>query len=121
VDGLVSRYPFGQAVTLLTRSRSGVDTDGNDVFTEASTVLERVPVWPGGEGSGLTGSEVEQGRDTVESGITVLLPPGTDVESIDGILVHGLRYEVAGEPARFLSPFTGRDPGILVRASRAEG
>ena len=39
-------FPFGQTVTLLTRSVSGRDAYGNDELTSTSTTLTGVPVWP---------------------------------------------------------------------------
>jgi hypothetical protein len=113
-------YPEGETVTLVKRTRAGVDTDGNDAWTVTLAPLAGVPVWPGGEGSGTTGSELEQARNTVLTGISFLLPYATDLTAVDAVDVYGVRYEIQGEPARFRHPRTGMR-FLMVRASRAEG
>jgi len=111
--------PFTQQVTLVTRTVSGQDAYGNDVFTETSTAVDGV-VWPR-DGNGTSGNEQLQGRDTVIVGLSLLLPPGTDVTAVDRVDVGGLSYEVTGEPGHFFSPFTGSDPGVLVGLTRVTG
>ncbi|WP_310962147.1 hypothetical protein [Nocardioides terrisoli] len=104
--------PFGETVTLHTRSVLDQDADGNDVLYDVDTVLSGVPVWPAG------GTELVQGQDTLISGLFALLPAGTDVSGIDSVTVYGDEYEVDGEPGRFTNPFTGTDPGVQVHLTR---
>jgi len=112
--------PFTQQVTLVTRTVSGQDAYGNDVFTETSTVVDGCVVWPR-DGNGTSGNEQVQGKDMVIVGLSLLLPAGTVVTATDRIVVNGLSYEVTGEPGHFSSPFTGLDPGVLVGLTRVTG
>lgn len=108
-------FPHGKTVTLVTRSVTGQDAFGNDVYTESSSDVAQVPVWPRGA------TELVQGQDTTITGLSALLPEWTNVAAIDAVIVDGNRYEVDGEPGRFESPFTGLNPGVLVNLSRVAG
>lgn len=105
----------GETVTLLTRSKSGVDADGNDVYTSASTTVAGCAFDPGGS------LEVVQGRDTVTTTPTVYLPPGTAAHSVDAVTVRGVTYEVDGSPNSPTSPFTGWAPGVVVKLKAVTG
>jgi len=106
-------FPYGDTVTLITRTKSGVDGDGNDVFTETSTDLANVPVWDPRFGN----TELVQGQDTVFADLAMWLPYDVDVTAYDAVEVRGVRYEVDGSPARFRSPFTGKS-GQQVNVNR---
>ena len=108
-------FGFGETVVLHTRTRTGEDAYGNDVFTTTDTTLEKVPVWPAGA------TELVQGQDTTITGLYALLPADTNVEAIDYVTVYGDDYEVDGEPGRFASPFTGLNPGVQVHLTRIAG
>lgn len=91
-------FAFGETVTVtrITENNVGDHTPGltHDVTGCA--------VWP------TTGTEtVAGGMDVVIFGVTVYMPPGSDVLSTDTVLVRGLSYNVNGEPVSFVSPFTG--------------
>lgn len=106
---------FGETVTLLARSRNGVDADGNDIFTSASTTVAGCAFDPGGS------VEAVQGRDAVITTPTVYLPPGTAPKSIDAVTVRGVTYEVDGSPNALTSPFTGWSPGVVVKLKAVTG
>lgn len=113
-------YAFGESVTLHSRTATGEDEYGNDVFTVTDTSLTNVPVWP------RNSSELVQGEDLTIVGLQALLPAGTSVWSIDSLTVQtgayaGRSYEIDGEPGYYKSPFTGRDPGVLVNLTRITG
>lgn len=108
--------PFGHTVVLLIRGVTGVDGYGNDVYGWARTDVTGCVIWPR-----TTGAELVQGQDTVFKGLAVLMPPGTDVTAVDAVEVAGLEYQVAGDPARWVSPFTGTDPGVQLSLLRVEG
>lgn len=92
----------GQTVTITTRTRVGQDADGNDTFTEASTVLAGVPVWPG------SSTELLDGRDQVTAVMLAWLPIGTVIGPLDKVTLSDGVYEVTGQPKSFSSPFSGR-------------
>lgn len=112
-------FPFGHTVTLLRRTKTGIDTHGNDVFTAVPDELcELCAVWPvSTEGR----SEQLDGRDVVTDRRQVAVPAGTDVSAIDGVLIDGLEFEVDGPVDDYTSPFTGWAPGLIIHAKRVTG
>lgn len=106
---------FGETVVLHVRTVTGQDADGNDVYGDVSTTLLNVPVWP------RSAVELVQGQDTLVTGLSALLPPGTNVSAVDKVTVYGDGYDIDGEPGRYRSPFTNLDPGVLVHLTRATG
>lgn len=113
-------FRFGQTVVLHTRTKSGVDGDGNDVFSNTAATFTNVPVWPS-DGNGNSSNERLQGRDTVISGYSIFLPAGTDVQAVDYVEVNGGTFEVSGLPGIYLNPFTGTNPGVLVNVTKVTG
>lgn len=111
----MTTFAYGDTVTIVSRALTGQDEFGNDVYSETSVDVPRVPVWP------RASSENVQGEDQVIIGLAALLPAGTDVAAIDAVIVAGARYEIDGEPARFRSPFTNLNPGVQVNLTRVTG
>lgn len=107
-------YPFGDPVTLHSRTVTGQDTYGNDVLTDvtSTTVGAFAP----------TGStELIQGQDTVITQPSVYLPAGTDVTALDRVTIRGVTYDVDGTPQDWRHPVTGWQPGIVVRLQNVTG
>lgn len=109
------RFSYGETVTLVRRVVSGRDVYGDDVYSETRTTLSRVPAYP------TSSTEEDQGRATVSDSVTILLPPNTNIDAIDAVEVFGDKFEVTGQPQRFISPFTGENPGLLVVLRRVTG
>lgn len=107
-------FPYGKAITLVTRAVTGRDVYGNDVYGETTTTVVGAFA-PGGS------SEQVQGQDTVTTQPTAYLPSGTDPTAIDALEVDGQRYEVDGDPQSWQSPYTGWAPGVAVRLQRVTG
>lgn len=114
---VIHPIPYGEPVTLLRTDAGGTDEYGNDVLTEVTTAISNVAVWP------RTGTETDNGdaRDQTVIGLTLLIPPGIDVQSTDRFMVRGNRYEVAGEPGVWRSYLTGTLAGTEVNLTRIEG
>jgi hypothetical protein len=108
-------FPYGQTVTLISRTVSGQDGYGNDVYAETSTDVSPCIVQPAGS------VETIQWTDEVSTDLTVFLPFGTDIEAIDAVEINGIRYEVQGEPSNWTSPFTGRNSPEQIRVSKVTG
>ena len=106
-------YPFGETVTLLRSEVTGRDGYGNDVRTDTELEVAGCPVWPRGS------TEDTQGRDTVITGLTVVMPPGVEVLATDRVRVRGVVYAVDGEPGVWVSPLTGTAAGTEVALTRA--
>jgi len=107
----------GETVTVITRTKTGVDGKGNDVYGETPTDVAGAVVWPTGS------TETLQRQDQVSTGLTVLLPASSPVKptAISAMLVRGDRYEVDGNPSDWRSPFTSRRPGYEVHLTRVTG
>lgn len=107
----------GETVTFYTRTKSGLDGKGNDVYTTAPTDVAGCAVWPTGS------TEQLQGQDTVAADLTVMVPAGAPVTvtAISKATVRGVDYEVTGTPGDWRSPFTRRRPGFEVRLTRITG
>lgn len=105
----MTTFPFAESFTILTETVTSQDSDGNDVRT-ATEVATRGAFAP--EGS----TELIQGENIVLTHPTVYLEDGAPVPTAaDKMRVRGLLYDVDGEPSVFLNPFTGTQPGPVVR------
>lgn len=110
------RFPGGVTVTLITRTISGQNAQGNDVFTTTSTSIPNCAFDPG------TSIEILNGRDTVITQPTVYLPSeAQSVFPIDAVTVNGTTYEVDASPNYNVNPFTGWQPGIVVKLKQVTG
>lgn len=109
-------FPYAKTVVLSMRVLlPAPDPYGNDQYTLQPVTLTPVVVWPTGA------TEQMQGQDLSTSGVTALLPAGTDVDAIDKLTIDGKDYEIDGQPASFLSPFSGFTPGVQVSLTRVTG
>ena len=107
-------FPFGEPITLITRTKGAPDARGNDTWTPTTTTVT------GAYNPG-TSVELVQGQDLLTVQPSVYLPPGTVVSAIDAVQVAGLTYEVDGSPNEMTSPWTGKDFGIVVKLKRVTG
>lgn len=62
-----------------------------------------------------------RGRQGVIVGLSIYAPAGSDILFTDSLRVRGEVYVVEGEPAEWVSPFTGWAPGLEVAVKRAVG
>lgn len=107
-------FPFGDTMTLHTRTVTGADTYGNDTYgsTDTTVVGAFAPA----------GSQVlMQGQLTVLDQDTAYLPGGTNVETVDKITVRGTTYLVDGSPFDYIHPGTGWNPGVVVKLLAVTG
>ena len=61
------------------------------------------------------------GREPVDSDFTLYGPPDNDILPTDRLIIRGLTCNVVGRPFDWRSPFTGWQPGTVIRASIREG
>ena len=109
-------FPYGETVTVRTMTVTGRDGDGNDVRTPSDTALKNIPIWDPRFGN----SELVQGQNLVTSDMALWLPFGTVITPTDRVIVRGDVYEVDGNPAVFVNPFTGTS-GVQVNLKRVTG
>jgi hypothetical protein len=111
-------FPYGETVTRL-RAVSSVDEYHNaveDWTTPNSLAIEGVAVGLGG-----SFDITIPGRDATESDYDLILPIGSDVLPTDRLEVRGEECDIIGRPFDWSNPFTGWQPGMVVRASVREG
>lgn len=107
-------WAFAQTVTLITRTVTGQDAYGNDIYGETSTTATAA-FNPG------TSAEVVQGQDLVTIQPSLYLPPEVDPQPVDAVEVGGQRFEVDGDTNVWQSPFTGWQPGNVLKLRRVTG
>ena len=107
---------YGETVTIISRTVTGQDADGNDVYGTTTTDVPHSIFAP--EGS----VERVQGQDIVTTSPKVYLPDGAPVpKATDKVQVRGLLYDIDGEPQVFINPFTGDQPGPVLNLTRVTG
>lgn len=97
-------FAFGETVTLITRTVTGRDADGNDVKGTVETP------WPGTVFAPAGSTEHLAGQDTVDS--TASFTWVDDLPAIDAYDAirrpNGDLYEIVGQPEAYSSPFNGQ-------------
>lgn len=112
-------FAHGETVTIQTAGTttdpySGDTTEDWDNPTEVEVTGVGIEPRPSSE-------PVENARNSVVSGFTLYLPPGTSVTAQNRVVVRGGTYDVLGDPATWRNPFTGWEPGVVVQVGRTEG
>lgn len=112
-------FPHGETVTVqtpgtVTDPYSGEPTTSWDTFTEFD--VDGCGVADGGSLEPL-----QDARNAVDSDFDVIMPPDAEVSAQNRLVIRGLVCEISGRPFAWRNPFTGWEPGILVRAKIREG
>lgn len=68
-----------------------------------------------------TEEPTEDGRNSVRTATTVLLPANADITARDRVVVRGQTFEIDGDPFPWHSPFTGWEPGTQVTLGKVVG
>lgn len=105
----------GKSITVVTRTVTGRDALGNDIYTETSTQVDGCVVYPRGS------TELVQGQDLVTDSLTALLPPGTAITATDRVIVDGVTYEVDGQPSAWSNPFVSVADSLQVQLKVVTG
>ena|GEM_PF-2150160 len=115
-------FEHPESASIITRTVTGQDSDGNDVYGTASTATTGVYA-PSSGVAGVAGSaEAMQGQEMVVTQPTFYLSDGAPVPTAtDRLQVRGLLYEIDGEAAVYHNPFTGYEPGPVLRLTRVTG
>lgn len=112
-------FAFAEAVTVQTATAvldpySG-ETTGTD-WTTPITRAESCGVAPGG-----STEPNEVARNAIDSDFDLIFDHDPGISAADRVVVRGLTCEVDGRPFVYRSPFTGWEPGTLVRVKIREG
>jgi len=111
-------FPYGETVTLISRTVTGQDADGNDIYTDVETLV------PGSVFAPFGGTELIQGQDTVISNPTIYLgDPSVTPSATDKVRrANGEVYDIDGQPQVYPpNPFTGERVGAVLRLERVTG
>ena len=113
-------FPFGETVTILT---AGMEEDpySDDLVSSWDWTPTELEVAGVGVEPRPSGEPTQEARNATTSGFTLYLPAGTEIGPQNRVVVRGGTYEVLGEPAEWVNPFTGWAPGIVVQVERVEG
>jgi hypothetical protein len=106
---------LGEPVIVHRRVVSGQDGHGNDIYSYVDVTVQALAFAPG------AAVEVTLGRDMITTRPAVYLPSGTVVDGLSAVTARGDRYEVDGTPRVWISPFSGRKPGIEARLKEFSG
>lgn len=113
-------FPYGETVQVLTAGTTTDPYSGEETpsweETPTSVDVSGVAVEPRPSGEPL-----QDARNQVTSGFTLYMPPGTAITPQNRVSVRGVTYDVLGEAAVWINPFTGWEPGIVVQVERSEG
>lgn len=90
--------------------------DGMTWTTEPADRAEACAVAPGG-----STEPTQVARDAIDSDFDLIFDHDPGVSPADRVVVRGLTCEVDGRPFSYRSPFTGWEPGTLVRVKVREG
>lgn len=100
---------FPETFTIHTRAVTGQDADGNDVYGDV-TVTTTGAFAPQGS------TELIQGEDVTLTHPTLYLSDGAPVPAAtDQVTVRGEKFDIDGVPEVFHNPYTGDEPGPVVR------
>ena len=95
-------FAAGQTVTFISRSVTGTDEYGNDVYGEVTHVVGGCGISPGNS------SEDIQGTASVLSDVILHAPLSAQIGLFDAVILpDGRRYRLTGTPNTWQSPFTG--------------
>lgn len=118
-------FPYGIKATVVKRTRRTTpNLDGNDVYTDTEFEVSDVVTWPSTSslvGQGLRIEMRTGDQSTAVASLQALLPPNTDVTAFDAVRIGDVLWEIEGDPSIYISPFTGTNPGVLVRLVRVTG
>lgn len=107
---------FGESVTRERRVQSGTDRYDNPTYTWVSTSLDGAAFDPGG-----SVEPVEVGRASVITTPKLYFRSAVDLTAADRVIVRGRPYTVQGDPAVWVSPWSGRTSGTVVELKAVVG
>lgn len=111
-------FAFPEPVTILSPGTVTDPYSGETVadWATSTTRDDSCAVAPGG-----STEPTQVARDAIDSDFDLIFDHDPGVTHADRVVVRGLTCEVDGRPFAFRSPFTGWEPGTLVRVSIWEG
>jgi hypothetical protein len=101
-------------ITQIRVSSTSVDSYGQPVYVETPISLKAIV------SARLSGATTNFDPDaiTVIEGLTLYLPPATDIRDDDKFIVRGKRYEIDGDSFDWRSGLGSWNPGTVVNLQR---
>lgn len=111
-------FAYPEPVTVLSPGTVTDPYSGETVadWSTPTTRPESCAVAPGG-----STEPTEVARTAIDSDFDLIFDHDPGITAADRVVVRGLTCEVNGHPFPYKSPFTGWEPGTLVRVSIREG
>ena len=109
-------FAHGETVIVITEAHDA-DPYSGDAGTTGSTFDVPgcgVEPRPSGEGT-------QDARNSTTSGYTLYMPAGVEIGPQNRVYVRGGTFDVLGEPAVWVNPYTGWEPGVVVQCERTAG
>lgn len=113
-----------ETVTILRRPAETFPTMGDKPDAVPYLTVEGCSIWPNTvteKVSSQTGVEKVDGQFTVLAGLTIFMPPGTDILPTDLVEARGVTWNVNGKPSIWDSPSTGHKAGVEVQLKGGTG
>lgn len=111
-------FAHGETVTRL-RAPLVEDRFNDEVPDWDHAVSVDIAGW--GVSQDATSEAFETGRDATVSDFTLYRQESADVLPTDRLVIRGKTCEVVGDPFTWRSPFTGWQPGQVIKANVKEG
>lgn len=117
-------FAYGETVVRLRRQMhedpySGVESPRG--WDDEGHTPDALPIGGFAFNPGGSSEVAADGRSIITTKPTAYGPFGADVKVGDRLVVRGVPYDVDGNPAEWVSPFTGWAPGIAVPLELVEG
>lgn len=107
---------WGETFVIHPRVKTGVDAYGSDVYGDGEPITVTGAFAPSGS------TEVVYGNTMLTQNDTIYLNEGSAVPTqLDRVEARGVLREVDGAPEVYHNPFTGWEPGAVVRLKAVSG
>jgi hypothetical protein len=113
-------FPYGETVTRLRAALVEDPYSSEDTEPDWDAPYE-LDIEGCGFNPGTSQEPLQDARNAVLTRPEVYAPPDADVLAGDRLVVRGVTYEVQGRPQRWISPFTGWTPGLVIPLELVEG
>lgn len=106
-------FTHGETITRL-RATAEVDPYSDEPADTDWDSPDQLPIPGCGFNPGRSSEPLQDARNAVVTQPEVYAPTGSDVLAGDRLVVRGVTYDVDGDPASWVSPFTGWAPGVVI-------
>lgn len=113
-------FPRGETVTRL-RGTPILDPYSGEPTGLDWATPDQLPIPGCGFNPGQSSEPTQVARNAVTTQPEVYAPADSDILAGDRLTVRGKTYDVDGEPAEWVSPFTGWAPGLVIALKLTEG